>query len=183
MMLEGESRLGRFFASVTSKKQLLTCAVTRSVDLYCNQEDGESYSLVVSQTPTGAGDCFCYIKNNADKDMIISSAKFYAATAEIISFRLNDTGTPSGGSAATPINRKSGCGNAADVLCETGNDITGLSGGDEVESISVKAAGASDRIPWDSGLIIPKNHTLTIYATTGAIAVRLTLSMHFCECM
>jgi hypothetical protein len=172
-----------YAAGVTSENQLEVCAVTRTMDLYCNQINGISYSLILSQTPTGAGDCFCYVKNNDVNDLVISSVKLYAASDEIFVMKLDDTGTPAGGSAVTPSNRKAGCGNVADATCEAGNDITGLSGGDEVESIFVKGAGTSHRFEWLSGVIVPKNHIVTLYVTTGAIAVRATLSMHFCACL
>lgn len=181
MLIEDGKGRG-YKASVTPENKLDICAVTRTIDLYCSQVNGESYSLVISQTPTGAGDCFCYIKNNDDKDMVISSIKLYAATSEIFEIKLGDTGTPAGGATATPVNRKAGCGNVAEVTAEDGNDITGLSGGDVVEAIAVKGGETAMRYEWLSGLIVPKNHTLTLYAVTGAIAVRVTLSMHFCLC-
>jgi hypothetical protein len=181
-MLEGESKKGRFFIGATSKKQLLVCAVNRTVDMECNQVDGTSYSLLISQTPIGAGDCFCYIKNNDEKDMVISSTKLHVASDETIIVKLNDTGIPSGGSVATPANRRAGCGTPADIDCEMGNDIIGLSGGDEVDALFIKGAESSKRFPWLSGIIVPKNHTLTLWAATGAIFIRATLSIHFCAC-
>jgi hypothetical protein len=178
------SGTGREFAvGVTSENQLEVCAVTRTIDLYCNQINGISYSLLLAQTPTGAGDCFSYLKNNDANDMIISSIKLRAASDETFFMKLNDTGTPVGGSAAASINRKAGCGNVADVTCEVGNDITGLSGGDTIESIFVKGGEASRRFEWYSCIIVPKNHVVTLYVTTGAIAVTATVSMHFCECL
>ena len=182
MIITGGTGNG-YAVGVTSEFQLEVCAVTRTIDLYCNQLTGVSYSLLISQTPTGAGDCFCYMKNNDVRDMIVSSVKFYAASDEIFMLKMSDTGTSAGGSTATPINRKAGCGNVADITCEVGNDITGLSGGDEIETIVIKGAGSSERFEWLSGLIVPKNHTLTLYVVTGAIAVRATLSMHFCACI
>lgn len=182
MMLEGESSQGRFYIGATSKKQLLTCAVNRTIDLECNQVDGTSYSVLLSQTPTGAGDCFCYIKNNNIKDMVLSSIKLYAASNETLTIKINDTGIPIGGSDCTPVNRKAGCGNVADVTCKVGNDITGLSGGDDIEVLFVKGVETSIRLAWLSGIIVPKNHTMTLWATTGAIAIRATLSIHFCTC-
>ena len=182
MMLEGESSVGRFYIGASSKKQLRVCAVVRTVDLECNQIDNESYSILISKTPTGAGDCFCYLKNNADKDIVISSIKIYAASDETITIKIGDTGTPVGGTDNIPVNRRAGSGNVADVDCETGVDITGLSGGNEVESVFVKGGESSVRYGWVSGIIIPKNHTFTIYTTTGAIAILSTISMHFCGC-
>lgn len=181
MIITGGTGNG-FAVGVTSENKLEVCAVTRTIDLYCNQLTGVSYSLLLSQTPTGAGDCFCYIKNDDIRDIVISSVKLYAASTETFTIKMGDTGTSAGGSAVTPINRKAGCGNVADIVCEAGNDITGLSGGDEIEAVVIKGAESSKRFEWLSGLIVPKNHTMTMYVTTGAIAVRATLSMHFCGC-
>jgi hypothetical protein len=182
MLIEDGKGRG-YKAAVTPENKMDVCAVVRTIDLFCNQAKGISYSLLISQTPTGAGDCFCYIKNNDEKDVVVSSIKLYAATDEVFTVKLNDTGTSSGGSAASPVNRKAGCGNVADITCETGNDITGLSGGDAVETIFVNGDESSNRYEWLSCLIIPKNHTMTLYVTNGAIAIRATLSMHFCECL
>ena len=170
MLIEDGKGRG-YKAAVTPENKMDVCAIVRTIDLYCNQTNGISYS------------CFCYMKNNDSKDIIVSSIKLYAATNEVITAKLNDTGTPVGGSAATPVNRKAGCGNVADITCETGNDITGLSGGDAVETIFVNGGESSIRYEWFSCLIVPKNHILTLYVTTGAIAIRATLSMHFCECL
>jgi len=182
MIITGGTGNG-FAVGVTNENQLEVCAVTRTIDLFCNQADGSTYSLLISKTPTGAGDCFCYMKNNDERDMVLSSIKLYVATSETISIKLGDSGTPSGGSDATPVNRKAGCGNVADITCETGVDITGLSGGSEVENFFIKGAETSRRIEWLSGIIVPKNHTMTLYVGTGAIAVKLTLSIHFCTCL
>lgn len=181
-MLIEDGRGKGYKAGVTKENKLEVCAIVRAVDLFCNQVNGMAYNLLISQTPAGAGDCFCYIKNNDTEDMVISSAKLYVATTETITVKLGDSGTPAGGAAATPVNRKSGCGNVADATCETGNDITGLSGGSAVEVLVVKGGETSEKFEWLSDLIIPKNHTLTLYAAIGAIAIKATISMHFCTC-
>ena len=171
-----------FSASVGGDNKLDVCAVTRTVDLFCNQGDETSYSLLINQTPAGANDCFCHIKNNDDMDMVVSSVKLYTVSTEIIALKLNDSGSPVGGSDASLVNRNAGSGNVAEVTVKVGNDITGLSGGDEVEALPIKGGETAPRYEWLSGLIIPKNHVLTFWAETGGIAVRATLSVHFCLC-
>jgi len=180
MLIEDGSGSG-WKAAVGNDNKLRVCAVTRTMDLHCNQKLAKSYSLVMSQTPAGAGDCFGYVKNNDDEDMVISSIKVYGVSNEIFEIKLNDTGIPTG-TDATPVNRKAGSGNVAEATCKVGNDITGLSGGSTVEVIPVKGGETATRYEWLSGLVVPKNHTLTLYVVTGGIAVRATLSMHFCLC-
>ena len=154
-------------------------AVTVPMQQHINEQDGESYSVIIDKTPTGAGDCFFYIKNNSDKDMFVTSGKISAATDETVRIKLKDVGTPVGGTANVPVNRNAGSGKKADVTCQDGVDITGLSGGEIVEQVDVDGAVGSVKYPWASGLIIPKNQTLTMYAVTGAIALKSTLSIAF----
>ena len=114
--------------------------------------------------------------------MIISSVKLYAATDEIFTVKGGDAGTPVGGAAATPVNRKVGCGNAAEATVEAGNDITGLSGGKDLETVFVKGGERSFKVRWLSGIVLAKNQVLSLYVVNGAIAVRATVSLLFLDC-
>lgn len=154
-------------------------AVTVPFQQHINDEDGEGYSVIVSKTPTADGDCFLYIKNNGDGNMYVSSGKISAATDETVQVKIKDVGTPAGGTANVPINRNAGSGKLADVTCQDGENITGLSGGSVVEQVDVDGAVGSVRYPWNSAIIVPKNQTLSLYAVTGGIALKATLSISF----
>lgn len=164
---------------VNTENRLMSSCVSASLEHYINHKEGQAYSLLVSQTPTGANDCFLYIKNNSDTDMVVEELNIYAATDEIIEIKVNDSGTTSGGTAATPVNLNAGSGNLADCTCETGNDITGLSGGSTVERLRVNASTQHENFNMPQDLIIPLNSTLTIYAVTGAIALEMSLYFNF----
>lgn len=181
MLIEDGKGRG-YKAGVTSENKMDVCAVVSTIDLYCNQKDGVSYSVIVTETPTTSGSCFCYIKNEDTKDLIISSIKVYCVSDEVCVVKLCDSGVPVSGSDCLPINRKAGCGNVANVTCKTGSNITGLAGGKEVEALGIKAGWPSSRYAWHSGLIIPRNHVITLYAETGTALLRATISLHFCEC-
>lgn len=183
MFIENGKGDGGFSAGVTADSMLETCSVTRTVDLYCNQKSADSYSCIVIETPTTSGSCFCYIKNNYDKDMVMSSIKVSCELDDAVDIKLDCLGTSIGGSDNTFINRKAGSGNVAEVTCKSGSGITGLSGGDRVESLAVKGGEPSKRYVWLSGIVVPKNHTLCLCAETGASKMRITLSLHFCECI
>jgi len=158
-------------------------AICQSITEHSNQHEEESYSAVIDVTPTGAGDCFFYITNNSDIEAVVTSLKLHAASAETIQVKIRDVGTVGGTHAVlTPVNRNAGSGKVADVTCESGVDITGLSGGDIVD---VLIAGAPMwRWEWESGLIIPKNRTVSLYAVTGAIAIQATLGFcYLCPCL
>jgi hypothetical protein len=161
---------------VTSDGKMRAYSVVESEALHANEDHQQSYSLIISRTPTGAADVFLYIKNTGDDDLIISSAKLWTASAEQVQIKLGDTGTPSGGNTLTPANRNGGSANTPDATIEDGVNITGLSGGTVVDDIT----GSTTQLKWewDSGLILTKNTVATFYAVTGAVAVRMTVSFY-----
>lgn len=169
--------------SVTKGGMGVSKAICQSITEHANQHEEESYSAVIDVTPTGAGDCFFYITNDSDIEAVVTSLKLYAAAAEIIQIKIRDTGVIGGTHAAlVPVNRNAGSGKAADVTCESGVDITGLSGGDIVDEL---VAGTTMwKWTWNSGLIIPKNRMVSLYAVTGAIAIKATLGFcYLCPCL
>lgn len=183
MIIYSGKGVGMYAAGVTPDGMLEVCAVVRSIDLFCNQVKGDTYSILIQQTPTGPGDCFFYGKNLAEHDIIVSSIKLQCASNEDIELHLGDLGAPVGGVDCALVNRQAGCGRVAEVLCKVGNDLTGLSGGAVVERLVVKGGDPSKRFGWLSGIVIPKNHVLTMYAVTGTAVIKATISMHFCECV
>lgn len=142
-------------------------------------ENGDAYKAIVSNTPTGAADCFLYIKNNDSKNMYVSSITLNAATDETIQIKVKDVGTPAGTSANTLVNKNAGSGNLADVTCYEGVNITALSGGSVVEQVSVYGATGSRTFTFNSKIIVPKNTVLSLYAVTGAIAISVSLDIVF----
>jgi hypothetical protein len=150
------------------------------IQFQANWDKGNFYSAVIEKTPTGAGDCFFYIKNDDSLDLIMTSIKLQSASAESIQVKLGDSGTAGGTHAAlTPVSRNAGSGKTADVTCESGVDITGLSGGSIVDLLFSNTLMI--RWGWESRLVIPKNSILSLYAVTGAVAVKAILGFYFCE--
>lgn len=153
-------------------------SVCRSDQAHANLVHETAYSAVVSVTPTGAGDCFFYILNNDAEELFIDSITFRTASAESIQVKLGDSGTVGGTHAAlVPVNRNAGSGKTADVTCEVGVDITGLSGGSIVDTVYGDTSMLKHH--WGSAIILPKNSLLSIYAVTGAVALAGTLGFHF----
>lgn len=144
-----------------------------------NELHQEAYTAIIEKTPTAAGDCFFYIINNSTDDMYISSMTAAVATDETIQLYINDVGTPAGTTANTLVNRNAGSGKAADCTAYDGVNITGLSGGKKVEQFAVDGNIGSQKWRYSSCIIIPKNHTFTLYATTGAIALSISLGIAF----
>ena len=166
-------------AGVTSDFRLKTSAVTLTAEHETNHHSQQSYSYGVSVTPSGAAQCFLYIKNNRDDDMIVSEFMLSAASDETIILKLADEGTPLNGTTGTPVNRNAGSGNTADVTALYGVNITGLSGGGAVMSVFLKGGESGLRVAPLSTFIIPKNKTITAYASSGSIPVVVGMGISF----
>ena len=185
MEITGAGTAKPFGAGVNERGQLATACVTVTKEHEINHDDGEAYSVFVSVTPTlvsaPATGCFLYLKNDSDFDMIVSEMMMYAATTEVFSIKLGDSGTPIGGNAATPVNRNAGSGNEADVTALTSTEITGMAGGGVVFGFTKEGGTDSVRLAPATGFVIPKNKILTAYVATGAIAVRFGMGITFHE--
>jgi len=164
-------------AKVNTDNQFFTLATTVDKQHFFNHDKAEVYSVIVAKTPTGAGDCFLYIKNNSEVDLNISSIRGRSASAESIQVKIKDSGTPVGGSANSPVNRNAGSANTADLTVLDGVDITGLSGGSLLDLLYLGTT--QYKYEWRSDIIIPKNQTLSLYAVTGAVAIDITLTAYF----
>jgi len=114
-------------------------------------------------------------------DLNINSITISAASDEVIQLKLRDTGTPAGGSTATPVNRNTNSNNMALGTFLTGTNITGLSGGSIVDQFFSDGATNSQKYSWTSSLIVGQNGVLALYAVNGAIAVRITISFFYHE--
>lgn len=164
---------------VNNENAAKVSAISINVCHHINQIHEESYSVIISKTPTAAGDCFFYLKNLSENVLLSTSIKLYAASDEFVQVKIGDLGTPADGSANTPTNRNSGSGNTADCTCEDGVNITGLSGGSVIDDIFVDGATPQKKYSWGSKIILPKNGILTLYAVNGAILIKATLSICF----
>ena len=152
-------------------------AVTESAERYEN-EQGRAYHLLFTATPTAAGDCFLYLKNSSDNDIVMEGIWFRVASAEQVQVKLGDTGTATSGTDVTPVNCNAGSAATAEGTFQTGNDITGLSGGSTVEHYYLTNT-ASAHHNFEQDIIIPKNSTFTLYVVTGAVAIAGTLVFNY----
>ena len=140
---------------------------------------GLSFGLLFSATPTGAGDCFLYIKNQSGVyDICVEGFSLWLAADEYIDVKLGDTGTPVGGTTITPINLNTGSGTVVSGTFQNGNDITGLSSGVTVNRIYHASSQASVYTNFEQDLILKPNGVLTMYCQTGTTVLHGTLDLN-----
>jgi hypothetical protein len=167
-----------YLAKVNQDNRLSTESISGTIEHHINHHAGQAYNLLFNVTPTGANDCFLYVKNTFDTDMVLEGITVRVGGAEQIEIKAGDAGTPTGGSSATPANLNLGSANVASGDFETGNNITGLSGGSVIEKLWLSST-TSTHINFDQDIIVPENDVITIYAVTGGINIAGTLVFNY----
>jgi hypothetical protein len=180
MGLTIEDGQGKGYAAAVSNENKLSVESVMHTIYEHRTRAGQSFSASFSKTPTGANDCFFYFKNNSNDPVWISRIKLIVpTTGDRIQVKLNDVGTPVGGTDITPINLNSGSGSKANATVLEGVDITGLSGGSVIDDITVAAAGDTKIFEWKSAIIIAPGTTMSLYAVAGALLIRGSISFSF----
>jgi hypothetical protein len=158
-------------AGVNSDNRFQVSAVEQSVEHFVNHTKGESYNLLFTATPTGPGDCFLYIKNTAEIDMVLEGFWIKLEANEYLEIKIGDTGTVAGGTDITPVNLNGGSGKTALGAFQNGVDITGLTGGQVSHRIYHASSVGSIFWNFNQDIILPKNRAITIYAQTGTTEI------------
>ena len=167
-------------AEVDSENHLVVNAVSQSVEHWVNHVKGTAWNILFAATPTGAGDCFFYLKNTGDEDIVVEGMWLKVAADEYFDVNINDTGTPIGGTAITPVNLNSGSGTSPTITLQQGNDITGLTAGNTAVRLYHASSTGSTNYNFDQDIILKKNGVLTLYCQTGttALAGMLVINEH-----
>jgi hypothetical protein len=156
---------------IDSENRALTNAIAASPEHHSNHSHGQAFVLNFLATPTGAGDCFLYIKNEAEENLIVEGFGIKLAATEYFDIKLMDTGDPVGGSDIVPINANAGSGLDADGVFQNGNNITGLTGGSTLYRIyHINSAGTTYH-NFEMDIILPKNSVMSVYIQTGTTEI------------
>jgi len=173
-------------AHVNEMGHLETEAITHSAEHYANNIAQEAYQVPFAVNPDGAGDCIFYLKNEADEVLNIEGFSYTSSAAEEIYIEIANTGTAvlTNGTAQTPANCNAGSGNQADCVCwtETADgavDITGLTGGREIERLWITAAADKTFHNFECDVILPKNSIFTIWCVGGDTNIRGTVVFYY----
>lgn len=175
-----ESGVGNGYSvKVDSENRMYVEAITKTSEHMANHKYGKAFSLVFQVTPTGAGDCFFYFKNNDDEDIIIEGLDAYVSATEYFEVRINNTGTPVGGTDLTPVILNTSSGFSPPITCQYGVDITGLNAGDIAYRYFMVTGSGTKTINFDQDIILKKNGVMTLWIQTGTGAVGFNINAHF----
>ena len=161
---------------IDNKNRIRGYVVIEDESAWINRVEAESYSAMLSSTGivAASGGCFIgYIKNNSSKDLVIVRVKHRCEDADgSLSFWLNVEGTPSGVlTTSIPSNRNAGSNNESECDYYTSTNITGLSGGRVGWRHYFPGKYETDILNFDADIIVPKNHSIYIYATNGSVLI------------
>ena len=167
-------------AEVDVLNHLVTNSITQTIEHYINHVAGNAFNLLFSATPASTADCFLYMKNTGAEDLAVEGFWLWLVADEYIDVKLNDAGTPVGGSTITPVNLNTGSGESPTGTFQQGNNITGLSGGRTVDRIYHASSQESQSYNFDQDIILKKNGVLTMYTQTGATALagKIVFNIH-----
>lgn len=167
-------------AEVGKEGCLHTKAIAIPFAYHINENHQEAYSIIIEKTPTAAGDCFFYLKNNSESPLIgINLTLATDTTKEKIQMVGGVVGDPLGTTDNVPINLNAGSGKTADIDCYDGVDITGLAGGAKLFEFVIAPDESSKVYKTDTYVILPKNKTMALYAVTGGINIHCMITIAF----
>ena len=175
-ILDGQGKGYR--AGVSSESRLKVEATQVTLEHHANVEHGEAYNLLFDVTPT-AGGCFLHMENDSTYDLICEGISIRAASNEILTIKIGETGTSSGGTSTDPANLNAGYTSTGSGTFETGTTITGLSGGRNIIVHYVPGGNETKYYNFDADVILPDGKKLTIYATTGSIQLTGHIVFHY----
>ncbi len=176
----GDGKGSGLSAGVDQSNRLQVNSVAQSVEHFVNHTKGDAYNLLFSATPAAPGDCFFYLKNESEKDLVAEGFWIWLVADEYIDIKIGDSGTPSGGTPLSPINLNAGSGNTATGVFQNGNDITGVAGGLTTHRVYHASSQSSKYWNFNQDIVIPKNRALSMYIQTGttALAGMLVFNYH-----
>jgi len=185
MLLEDGTGSGRT-VKIDEENRMTVMATTEVEAAHVNNDEGEAYTLF---SPILSDDldpslelespCIFYIKNTSEKNLVITSVRMWAETAEYLDIYFNQEGVPVGGHLATPVNMNLNSGKQAAGVFLGSDRITGMSGGTWFDRMRIPADDGDHIFEWEPTIIIPKNNVLTVYAGIGGILTEASVTFYY----
>ena len=155
-------------AEVTGQSRLMTDNKTpRQVAV----DNKDAYSLPFAVDTNAATSDFLYIKNTSNRNLKIYKLWMYTITLDIeVSIKTGVTGSPTAGTATTPINLYAG-GKAADCSCEYKAGDMALTGGNTVDIAFVdKDMVGHQTWEYPETIVLPPNTAMVLYVNIDPTA-------------
>jgi hypothetical protein len=151
-----------YAAGVTSQSRLKTESSAKHA-AHIAAENGDAYAIHFEQDSGAVTSDFFYLKNNSDKDLKIYRIAAFTPTLSVeLAVTTGVTGTPTSGTALTPVNLLAG-GPAANVDCQGRDGDMALTGGNVVDILYVNKSFVGMQI-WDftAPIILPPNTAMVL---------------------
>lgn len=166
-------------AGVTPSNRLMT-DVQSLVELAIRRRDAYT---VWSDADSGAVTSdFFYMKNDSDRNLIINKIMLFSPTLDLeILVTTGVTGSPTSGTAVTPVNLYTG-GSAADCTCEQRDGDMALTGGNTVDHLWTNKDFYGGQQQWDypAGIILPPRIAMVLHTVIDPTAdVDCTVHFYF----
>lgn len=189
MALQIEDGTGSGSRAEVKDNKLATISVITTEEHHANHVNETAYNVSFSQSPTASDDCIFYMINSSDIDIIVEGItlgfKNAGAVDAEVYIEIRNIGTRGSVTALTPVNLNAGSGNTASGTFEKGADLqTGgatLASGDEVERFIFANVQdlVSKHFNFNQDVILPKNQTMTIWATDATATYYVTLPFYY----
>lgn len=173
-----------YSAGVNHENRLMVEGVSSSIEHHVNHHGAVAFNALFVVTTDAAADmCFFYLKNSAEKDLVIEGMTLSIDKATNITVELGNIGDPDSGTAITPVNLHVGSGNVAEGTFEYGDDLGNagatLTGGAVCERFAFTAARQSSYINFEQDIIVRKNAVVTMWTSAATTTVTGTVIFNY----
>ena len=169
-----------YTAEVTADERLKVSASAHNPAAIA-AENQDAYSVPFEQDSGAVTSDFFYLKNTDNRNLHIYRLKMYTITLDVeIDIKTGVTGSPTSGTALTPVNLYTG-GKAADVTCEGKDGDMALTGGNTITKLFLDKDFVGEQVwHFEAPIILPPNTAMVLYINIDPTAdVDGTLYFYF----
>ena len=178
MRIEGNT----YTAEVTSEDRLKVEASSHNPAALAAEEQ-DAYSISFEQDAGAVTADFLYLKNTDTRNLIIYRLKMFTPTLDNeVDIVIGVTGTPTAGTAITPVNMYAG-GKSASVTCEGKDGDMALTGGSKLTRLRLDKDFVGEQVwHFESGIILPPGTAMVLHCIIDPTAdIDGTLYFYFEE--
>ena len=169
-----------YTAEVNRNNQLKISSAAYTIEHYINHQKGRAFTMSVEVSASADDACVIYIKNTSSiYDIVIEGMWIYVSGACEVYAKLNDDGTPTSTTNISPVNLNTSSGVSSEGDFYRGNNIGGLSGGDEIVRLKFTAETQTTYFNYDQDVILGNNGVHTIYVEPNGTNIIVSLPFNY----